>query len=55
MDCIVYGVAKSWTQLSNFHVTSHLTLSSGVPEPGMMQVLLMYYHYNIRNSNKVYH
>ena len=21
MDCIVYGVAKSWTQLSNFHST----------------------------------
>ena len=22
MDCIVHGVAKSWTQLSNFHLTS---------------------------------
>ena len=21
MDCIVHGVAKSWTQLSNFHFT----------------------------------
>ena len=21
MDCIVHGVAKSWTQLSDFHVT----------------------------------
>ena len=23
MDCIVYGVGKSWTRLSNFHITSH--------------------------------
>ena len=22
MDCIVYGVAKSWTRLSDFHFTS---------------------------------
>ena len=22
MDCIVYGVANSWTRLSNFHFTS---------------------------------
>ena len=22
MDCIVHGVAKSWTQLSDFHITS---------------------------------
>ena len=22
MDCIVHGVSKSWTQLSDFHVTS---------------------------------
>ena len=24
MDCIVHGVAKSWTQLSNFNFTSHV-------------------------------
>ena len=24
MDCIVHGVAKSWTQLSDFHFTSLL-------------------------------
>ena len=23
MDCMVHGVAKSWTQLSNFHFTLH--------------------------------
>ena len=23
MDCIVYGVAKSWTRLSNFHSLTH--------------------------------
>ena len=23
MDCIVHGVAKSWTQLSDFHFRSH--------------------------------
>ena len=23
MDCIVHGVGKSWTQLSNSHFTSH--------------------------------
>ena len=23
MDCIVYGVAKSWTRLSNFHLLTH--------------------------------
>ena len=22
MDCIVYGVAKSWTQLSDFHLNN---------------------------------
>ena len=27
-DCIVHGVAKSWTQLSSFHFHSHVTLSS---------------------------
>ena len=26
-DCIVHGVAKSWTQLSNFHFQSALPLS----------------------------
>ena len=25
MDCIVHGVAKSWTRLSDFHFTSHLS------------------------------
>ena len=24
MNCVVHGVAKSWTQLSNFHIT-HVT------------------------------
>ena len=30
MDCIVYGVAKSWTGLSNFYFTSLLFLNSAV-------------------------
>ena len=25
VDCIVHGVAKSWTRLSDFHFTSHLS------------------------------
>ena len=25
-DCIVHGIAKSWTRLSNFHFTSFQTL-----------------------------
>ena len=25
MNCIIHGVAKSWTQLSDFHFTSHFT------------------------------
>ena len=25
MDCVVHGVAKSWTQLSNFHFHTSLT------------------------------
>ena len=24
MDCIVHGVAKSWTQLSDFHFTGYI-------------------------------
>ena len=28
MDCIVHGVAKSWTRLSDFHFTSLNILSS---------------------------
>ena len=30
MDCIVHGITKSWTQLSNFHfpICSHLQVSS---------------------------
>ena len=28
MDCIVHGVTKSWTQLSNFHFTSILFTTS---------------------------
>ena len=28
MDCIVHGVAKSWTQLSDFH--SHFSLSTNL-------------------------
>ena len=27
MDCIVHGVAKSWTQLSNFHIPASMLLS----------------------------
>ena len=27
MDCIVHGVAKSWTRLSDFHFTSFHGLS----------------------------
>ena len=26
MDCIVHGVAKSWTQLSDFHFYMHLCI-----------------------------
>ena len=26
MDCIVHGVTKSWTQLSNFHLLTYLTV-----------------------------
>ena len=26
MDCIVHGVSKSWTSLSNFHFTSLLSI-----------------------------
>ena len=28
MDCIVYGVAKSWTQLSNFHAIQVYVMKS---------------------------
>ena len=36
MDCIVHGVAESWTQLSDFHITGLLAdtimrLDFGVP------------------------
>ena len=30
MDCIVHGVTKSWTWLSNFHLSYNITLVSGV-------------------------
>ena len=26
MDCVVHGVAKSWTRLSDFHLAAHLKL-----------------------------
>ena len=29
MDCIVHGVAKSWTQLSDFHTHTHTELHRG--------------------------
>ena len=28
MDCIVHGVAKSWTRLSDFHFLTHLIRES---------------------------
>ena len=31
MDCIVHGVAKSWTQLSDFHFTNQGEWRSGLP------------------------
>ena len=30
VDCIVNGVAKSWTRLSNFHFQFNITFTSGV-------------------------
>ena len=27
-DCIVHGVAKSWTRLSNFHIHFHVSLGA---------------------------
>ena len=33
MDYIVHGVAKSWTQLSDFHFTSHCTQVEMEQEP----------------------
>ena len=30
MDCIVHGVRKSWTQLSNFHFLSRKFLEVGI-------------------------
>ena len=39
MDCIVHGVAKSWTQLSDFHFTSSILAweISWTEEPGRLQ------------------
>ena len=34
MDCIVHGVAKSWTQLSNFHFTCHFLLQKTLTREG---------------------
>ena len=31
MDCIVHGVAKSWTRLSNFHFHLHVFVCMGFP------------------------
>ena len=35
MDCIVHGVAKSWTRLNDFHFTSHhpQKVPSGLSQP----------------------
>ena len=33
MDCIVHGVAKSWTRLSNLH-SLHLPMTERQPSPG---------------------
>ena len=33
MGCIVHGVVKSWTQLSNFHFLLLLTVSLSLLEP----------------------
>ena len=34
MDCTVHGVAKSWTQLSNFHFLTRLVRMWGKGDPG---------------------
>ena len=39
MDCIVYGVAKSWIQLSDFHFHFHINLKSDGSEEHRMSKL----------------
>ena len=36
MDCIVHGVAKSWTRLSDFHFTLYLHLFSLVDNQNVL-------------------
>ena len=39
MDCLVHGVTKSWTQLSNFHFTS-LVARKVESMPAMQETLV---------------
>ena len=40
MDCIILGVAKSWTQLSSFHFTSHASkVMLKIPQAKLQQYL----------------
>ena len=41
MDCTVHGVAKSWTQLSDFHFTYKRRYTKGVLSAEFLDVLII--------------
>ena len=43
MDCVVHGVAKSWTQLSDFHVHVHVALKDQFRINGLPILTLPFY------------
>ena len=43
MDCIVYGVAKSWTQLSDFHTVKGFSIVNEAEVDVLLEFFCFFY------------
>ena len=54
MDCIVHGVAKSWTRLSDFHLKKKEILTCGTIWVGLEDIILSEISQSSKKKKKYY-
>ena len=52
MGCIVYGVAKSRTQLSDFRFHCHFSLTSKIGNNAIQSAFATLIHHSVENSSQ---
>ena len=53
MDCIVHGVAKSWTRLSDFHLKKKEILTCGTIWVGLKDIILSEISQSSKKKKKI--